>query len=74
MIYSARATEVINNVQKQLENCKLRTIVEEFIAKQNIHCAEVVWQSDRVVENSYELIQKLCEIVGYANLPEEEDD
>lgn len=63
--------KIINKIE---QNNKLRTIVEEFITKQNIHCAEVVWQSDRVVENSYEFIQKLCDIVGYVKLPEEDDD
>lgn len=41
-------------------------IVEDFIKKQEITCAETIWQTDWVIENAYKLIEDLCETVGYA--------
>ncbi len=41
----------------------------EFIQKNNIGCAETIYQVDRINENSYDLIREICEIVGY--LPNE---
>ena len=48
--------------------------VEEFIDKQDIWCAETVCQADRVIENAYDFIVELCEIVGYKPYEEEEDE
>lgn len=50
---------------------KLWQIVDKFIADQQIYCEEDVFQSDRVIENGYELIADLCGVVGY--LPYEDD-
>lgn len=44
---------------------KLEQIVKQFIDKNNISCAETIYQCDWVLENSQELIEKLCNIVGY---------
>ena len=38
---------------------------EKFIADQMIRCEETIYQTDRVMINAYELIQDICEIVGY---------
>ena len=46
---------------------KVLAIVKKFIADQEINCADCVYQSDRVVENSYQFIVELCEVVGYYN-------
>jgi glutaminase len=40
-------------------------IVQDFIRKQEISCSESVYQSDRVIENAYKLIEDLCNVVGY---------
>ena len=45
-------------------------IVKDYIEEQNIHCSETIYQSDCVIENSYEFIEDCCDIVGYL---EEED-
>lgn len=39
-----------------------------FIEAQNITCAETVHQTDRVIENAYEFIEGICDIVGYKEM------
>lgn len=51
---------------------ELFTVCEKFIIDNNILCAEEVWQSDRIVENSYEFIERICNIVGYRPYDEDE--
>lgn len=45
---------------------ELHALCLKFINDQKITCAETVFQSDRVIENAYEFIRKICDIVGYA--------
>jgi len=61
-----RSSELINLSKK----------CQAFIIDQKIRCAEDVAQSDRVIRNAYELIEAICEIVGYYRDPDdvEEDD
>lgn len=42
-----------------------------FVAEQQISCPEAVYQTDRVIENAYELIESICDIVGYYKYPDE---
>lgn len=49
----------------------LMLLCEQFILRLNIGCAETIHQTDRVIENAYEFIQDICDIVGYA--PDDED-
>lgn len=51
---------------------QLEKIVTDFVAEQRITCAETIYQSDRVIENAYDLIAKLCNVVGYK--PEDPED
>lgn len=44
---------------------KLLKLCQDFIKEQEIRCGEDVYQSDRVIENAYEFIKSVCEIVGY---------
>lgn len=44
---------------------QLLEITGAFIRDQKISCSEAVYQSDRVILNAYELIEKLCDVVGY---------
>lgn len=44
---------------------ELYNVCSKFIEKQNITCPEVVYQSDRVIYNAYEFIEKICDIIGY---------
>jgi hypothetical protein len=52
--------------QQLFELCK------KFIEDQSIGCAETIYQTDWVIENAYEFIEDICDIVGYDN--SEEDD
>lgn len=45
--------------QKLLEHCRM------FIRDQEITCAETIYQTDRVIENAYEFIHGVCNLVGY---------
>jgi hypothetical protein len=47
---------------------------EQFIQNQRIHCAETVYQSDRVIENAYAFIEGVCDHVGYYEDPDAEDE
>lgn len=60
--------ECMTDAQEVYELCK------EFIEEQRIWSAECVYQSDRVIENAYELIANICEIIGYVDLPDEEEE
>jgi hypothetical protein len=42
-----------------LEHC------QAFIRDQEIGCPETIHQCDWVIENAYEFIQGVCDIVGY---------
>lgn len=44
---------------------KIWEIVENFIKDNEIRCAESIYQKDMVIENAYEFIENLCDIVGY---------
>ncbi len=61
-----------NPTQEQLQ--QLWDIAVGFVYSQNIHCAETIYQSDRVIENAYSFIDDICGVVGFADLDEEDDD
>jgi hypothetical protein len=46
---------------------KLKSLCDKFIREQKITCGECIWQSDRVIENAYDLIEGICDILGYYN-------
>jgi hypothetical protein len=48
-------------------------VVVRFIEKNNIHCAETIYQSDHVIQNAYEFIEELCDIVGYTKTEDDDD-
>lgn len=58
----------------QAQNTQIREIVEQFRDDQKISCPETIYQSDRVIENAYELIEKLIDVVGYWKDPDEVED
>lgn len=49
----------------ETKNDQLLEFCKGFIAKQWITCAETIYQTDRVVENAFEFIEGVCDIVGY---------
>jgi len=59
---------IMNRTEKGL---MLLDIVEKFIKEQKITCVESVYQSDRVIENAYEFIEKLCNISGYCQIDDD---
>ncbi len=50
----------------------LWNVCKKFVNDQEIGCAETIYQCDWVIENAYEFIQEVCEIVDYK--PYEDDD
>ena len=44
---------------------EIEDVVKKFIDDNNIDCAETIYQVDKVIENAYDFIQELCELVGY---------
>ncbi len=50
---------------------ELFAMCKKFIEDQHIWCPETIYQSDRVIENAYEFIERVCNIVGYVK---DEDD
>jgi hypothetical protein len=46
---------------------KLWVVCEKFIENQRISCPETIGQCDRVIENAYDLIEDICDVVGYKN-------
>lgn len=62
-------------IHAELEKArKLMNHCEQFITAQHISCAETVYQSDRVIENAYEFIEGVCDIVGYYDDPDLADE
>lgn len=55
--------------QEQLK--KLWDICNGYVQEQQISCAESVYQSDGVIINAYEFIEKICDVVGYWDCSEE---
>lgn len=41
--------------------------LKELIKKHNITCGEDVWQNDSIGTSALEIIQEVCEIVGYSD-------
>jgi hypothetical protein len=48
-------------------------LCRKFIDDNKITCEETCFQSDRVIENSLDLVYQICEIVGYAEREEDDD-
>ena len=46
---------------------RLWALCARFIEEQDIHCAETIYQTDRIAENALQLIEDICEEVGYNN-------
>ncbi len=50
---------------------ELFVLCKKFVDDNDIGCSEVVYQSDRVIENAYEFIEQICAIVGYKEFEDE---
>ena len=52
---------------------KLKAIVETFVEKHGISCPESIYQCDRVIEDACQLIEELCNVVGYKECEGEDE-
>ena len=43
----------------------LLELCQKFVRDNGISCPEAIYQTDRVIENAYEFIEAICELVGY---------
>lgn len=62
---------MINDEPSVKEMAALWNVCAKFIEEQGISCAEEVYQCDWVIEHAYELIEAICEEVGYVE-PDDE--
>lgn len=68
--------EYIHDLEKALTNdpnkkaIELWNLCKKFIEKQKIGYPETIYQTDWVIENAYEFIEQICNIVGYAESEE----
>lgn len=53
---------------------ELLEATKQFMNAQKITCEETIYQSDRVIENAYDFIAELCEIVGYPDEDEADEE
>lgn len=63
---------MVNDDPSVKEMAALWNVVAKFIDKNHISCAEATYE-DRVFENAPNLVEDLCEIVGYYDYPEDEE-
>lgn len=52
----------------------LWNVCAKYIKEQSIHCAETIYQTDWVIENAYEFIEDVCNVVGYEKYEKYEED
>jgi hypothetical protein len=51
----------------------LWNVCKKFVNDQEIDCAETIYQCDWVIENAYEFIQEVCEVVDYKPYEDEDE-
>lgn len=56
---------MINHKPTVEEMEALWKVCTDFIDEQRIGCEEVIYQTDWVIENAYEFIERICDVVGY---------
>lgn len=52
---------------------ELFDLCKEFIRENQIGCEEDIYQSDSVQENVLELMEQICDLIGYYEAEEELD-
>ena len=50
----------------------LWNVCKKYVAEQEISCAETIYQTDWVIENAYEFVEDVCNVVGYLPMEDEE--
>lgn len=51
---------------------KIYDIIIQFRDEHHITCEEAIYQSDEVIENAYDFIYDLMNVVGYIELKDDE--
>ena len=57
---------------KKMMRDELLEVCMKFIQDNQINCRENIYQSDRVVLNAQEFIERICDVVGYYDVEEDE--
>ena len=52
---------------------QLLEVCKAFISKHQIHSADTIYQSDRIIEDATRFIEQVCDVVGYVDLEDEDD-
>ena len=63
--------KVEGEVKKGMRD-ELLEVCMKFIQDNQINCRENIYQSDRVVLNAQEFIERICDVVGYYDVEEDE--
>lgn len=63
--------DIGDDARKGLE---LLELCESFIEYNEISCPGLIYQTDKVLGGSYQLIESLCNVVGYHCLDDAEDE
>ena len=61
----------MNDEPSVKEMAALWNVCYNFIKDQRISCEETISQCDWVIENAYDLIGDICEVVGYVEYDDE---
>ncbi len=54
-------------------DAELFDLCRDFIKDNEITCSETIYQSDKIEANALDLIEQICELIGYYEEDEEED-
>jgi hypothetical protein len=57
---------------KKKQKDELLQICIDYIYENQISCSEVIYQSDRIILNAQEFIERICDVVGYCEVEEEQ--
>jgi hypothetical protein len=49
-------------------------LCREFIRRHKITCSESIYQRDDIIRDAYELIEGICETVGYYEREDDEEE
>ena len=63
---------MINREPSAEQMAALWHVCSRFVEAQEISCEETIYQTDWVIENAYELVQQICDVVGYLENDDEE--
>src|SRR5579872_5722230 len=59
-LYTEHELVIVTNKKQELWD-----LCQKFIKDNTITCAETIGQTDHVIENAYDFIEEICQIVGY---------